>query len=90
MCNESTDKASEVLKENRREIELEALKTLWTNYAYDGNNFQQHYFGELEVRLSGSAYFYIEARDALIPVAGAHGQKPDPRFDDRGPFRRGN
>ena len=82
------DKARKKVNEIRREIKLEMLKTLWSNYAYDRRHFEPDYFGTIEVRLSGSAYFYIEARDRLIPVAGAEGRKPDPRFNDRGPFRR--
>lgn len=88
VCNESLDKARKKVNEIRREIKLEMLKTLWSNYTYDRRHFEPDYFGTIEVRLSGSAYFYIEARDRLIPVAGAEGRKPDPRFNDRGPFRR--
>jgi hypothetical protein len=86
-------KSREKRKEDRRTIELAMLKTLWSNYTYSGFNRYRRgpdYFGRLEVRLYGSAYGYIESRDRLNSVAEAQGQKPDPRFYDRGPFRRDN
>lgn len=81
-------------------IELAMLKTLWSNYTYSGINRYirgTKYFGELKVGVYGSAYSYIETRDKLNsrepprrdrPVDDAARPKPDPRFNDRGPFRR--
>jgi hypothetical protein len=66
------------------------IKALWSNYTYGRHYWEPDYFGELEVRLFGSAYYYIDERDRLNSAAEAQGRKPDPRFNDRGPFRRDN
>ena len=103
LLSEVSEKLREKVREQRRTIELAMLKTLWSNYTYSGINLYirgQNYFGQLEVRLDGSAYGYIETRDKINsrepppPTPHPWGKppppKPDPRFNDRGPFRRDN